>query len=69
MNGLVIRNPWVEKILDGKKTWEIRGRYEMEVFLNPFALSSVTLPEDFQGAFHAKSEVKQSALTIRTVKP
>jgi hypothetical protein len=43
--------------------------YEMEVFLNPFALSSVTLPEDVWGAFHAKSEVKQSALTIRTVKP
>lgn len=43
--------------------------YEMEVFLNPFAHSSVTLPEDVQGTFHAKSEVKQSALTIRTVKP
>jgi hypothetical protein len=43
--------------------------YGMEIFLNPLALSSVTLPEDVQGAFHAKSEVKQSALTIRTVKP
>ena len=43
--------------------------YEMEVFLNPHALSSVALPEDVRGAFHAKSEVKQSALTIRTVKP
>ena len=27
MNGLVIRSPWVEMILEGKKIWEIRGRY------------------------------------------
>ncbi|MGH9685528.1 MAG: ASCH domain-containing protein [Candidatus Acidiferrales bacterium] len=27
MNGLIIRSPWVEMILDGKKTWEIRGSY------------------------------------------
>lgn len=27
VNGLVIRSPWVEMILDGKKTWEIRGHY------------------------------------------
>lgn len=27
MKGLIIRSPWVEKILDGKKTWEIRGSY------------------------------------------
>lgn len=26
MNGLIIRSPYVEMILDGKKTWEIRGR-------------------------------------------
>lgn len=26
MNGLVIRSPWVEMILDGRKIWEIRGR-------------------------------------------
>ena len=27
MNGLIIRSPWVEMILDGKKTWEMRGTY------------------------------------------
>ena len=26
MNGLIVRSPWVEMILDGRKTWEIRGR-------------------------------------------
>ena len=26
MRGLVIRSPWVEMILEGKKKWEIRGR-------------------------------------------
>jgi hypothetical protein len=26
MNGLIIRTPWIEMILDGKKIWEIRGR-------------------------------------------
>ena len=26
MKGLVIRSPWVEMILAGKKIWEIRGR-------------------------------------------
>lgn len=26
MRGLLIRSPWVEMILDGRKTWEIRGR-------------------------------------------
>ncbi len=25
MRGLIIRSPWIEKILAGKKTWEIRG--------------------------------------------
>jgi hypothetical protein len=25
MKALLIRSPWIEKILDGKKTWEIRG--------------------------------------------
>lgn len=25
MNGLIIKSPHIEKILDGKKTWEIRG--------------------------------------------
>ena len=25
MNGLVIREPWISHILDGRKTWEIRG--------------------------------------------
>ncbi len=25
MRALVIRHPWVDKILDGEKTWEIRG--------------------------------------------
>jgi hypothetical protein len=25
MRGLLIRSPWIEKILEGKKTWEIRG--------------------------------------------
>jgi len=24
--GLVVRSPWIEKILHGEKTWEIRGR-------------------------------------------
>jgi hypothetical protein len=27
MRGLIIRSSWVEMILAGKKTWEIRGRY------------------------------------------
>lgn len=26
MNGLMIRSPWIEKILSGSKTWEIRGK-------------------------------------------
>lgn len=26
MTGLIIRSPWIEQILDGSKTWEIRGR-------------------------------------------
>jgi len=26
MLGLLIRSPWIEYILDGKKTWEIRSR-------------------------------------------
>lgn len=25
MKGLVIKSPWIEKILSGEKTWEIRG--------------------------------------------
>ncbi len=25
MNGLLIRNPWIDMILQGKKIWEIRG--------------------------------------------
>ena len=25
MRGLIIRSPWIEKILSGQKTWEIRG--------------------------------------------
>ena len=25
MKGLVIKQPWIEKILAGKKTWELRG--------------------------------------------
>ncbi len=25
MHGLVIKSPWIEYILDGTKTWEIRG--------------------------------------------
>lgn len=25
MTGLVIKQPWIDLILDGKKTWEIRG--------------------------------------------
>lgn len=25
MNGLIIKDPWIDLILDGKKTWEIRG--------------------------------------------
>ena len=25
MKGLIIKSPWIEKILSGKKTWEIRG--------------------------------------------
>ena len=25
MRALLIRHPWIDKILDGKKTWEIRG--------------------------------------------
>ena len=26
LSALLIRSPWVNKILDGSKTWEIRGR-------------------------------------------
>jgi hypothetical protein len=26
MEALLIRKPWIDKILDGSKTWEIRGR-------------------------------------------
>jgi hypothetical protein len=25
MKGLIIKSPWIEKILSGKKVWEIRG--------------------------------------------
>ena len=25
MKGLIVRSPWIELILEGKKTWEIRG--------------------------------------------
>ena len=25
LDGLLIRAPWIDKILDGSKTWEIRG--------------------------------------------
>ncbi len=25
MKGLIIKKPWIDYILDGKKTWEIRG--------------------------------------------
>jgi hypothetical protein len=25
MKGLIIRSPWIDDILDGRKTWEIRG--------------------------------------------
>ncbi len=25
MNGLLIKQPWIDKILCGEKTWEIRG--------------------------------------------
>jgi hypothetical protein len=25
MKGLIIKSPWIEQILDGQKTWEIRG--------------------------------------------
>ena len=25
MKGLIIKSPWIESILDGRKTWEIRG--------------------------------------------
>ena len=25
MNGLIIKPEWIDKILSGKKTWEIRG--------------------------------------------
>jgi len=27
VNGLIIRSPCVEMILEGKKTWEMRGAY------------------------------------------
>ena len=27
LDGLLIRAPWIEKILDGSKTWEIRGSH------------------------------------------
>lgn len=43
--------------------------YEMRVFLNPHALPSAALPEDIRGAFHAKSEMQQSAFRIRTAHP
>lgn len=26
MKGLVVKEPWIDLILDGKKTWEIRGK-------------------------------------------
>ena len=25
MKGLIVRSPWIEKILSGEKTWELRG--------------------------------------------
>ena len=25
MKALIIKKPWIDNILDGKKTWEIRG--------------------------------------------
>jgi hypothetical protein len=25
MKGLIVKSPWIELILEGKKTWEIRG--------------------------------------------
>lgn len=25
LHGLIIRQPWLDRILDGQKTWEIRG--------------------------------------------
>lgn len=43
--------------------------YEMQLFLNPHTLPSAALPVDIQGAFRAKSEAKQSSLTIRTATP
>jgi hypothetical protein len=27
LDGLLIRVPWIDKILDGAKTWEIRGSH------------------------------------------
>ena len=27
MRGLIIRSPWIEDILAGRKTWEIRGKF------------------------------------------
>lgn len=27
MKGLIIKSPWIEKILNGQKTWEIRGSH------------------------------------------
>lgn len=27
LDGLLIRAPWIDKILDGSKTWEIRGSH------------------------------------------
>lgn len=26
VKGLIVKSPWIEKILSGEKTWEIRGR-------------------------------------------
>jgi hypothetical protein len=28
MDALLIRTPWIDLILDGKKTWEIRYRHK-----------------------------------------
>ncbi|RWZ51372.1 ASCH domain-containing protein [Halobacillus fulvus] len=27
MKGLIVRSPWIERILSGQKTWEIRGTH------------------------------------------
>jgi hypothetical protein len=41
--------------------------YGMQVFINPYALASVALPEDIRVAFQSEAEMQQPRLRMRTV--